>query len=89
MMDVSVVIPTRDRPELLALTLRTVLWQEDVDAEVLVVDDGMGPGTGAVLEGLGGQSCPLAAQQRAAGSERCPQQRHRRSEGALDCVPRR
>ena len=53
MMDVSVVIPTRDRPELLALTLRTVLWQEDVDTEVLVVDDGMGSGTGAVLERLG------------------------------------
>jgi glycosyltransferase involved in cell wall biosynthesis len=27
-MDVSVVIPTRDRPDLLALTLQTVLWQE-------------------------------------------------------------
>ena len=53
MMDVSVVIPTRDRPELLALTLRTVLRQEDVDAEVLVVDDGTGSGTGAVVEKLG------------------------------------
>ena len=53
MMDVSVVIPTRDRPGLLAHTLRTVLWQEDVDAEVLVVDDGMGSDTSAVLERLG------------------------------------
>jgi glycosyltransferase involved in cell wall biosynthesis len=53
MMDVSVVIPTRDRPGLFALTLRTVLWQEDVDAEVLVVDDGTGPGTAAVIKRLG------------------------------------
>ena len=52
-MDVSVVIPTRDRPGLLAHTLKTVLWQEDVDAEVLVVDDGTGSGTAAVLEQLG------------------------------------
>ena len=52
-MDVSVVIPTRDRPELLALTLRTVLWQERVDAEVIVVDDGTQPGTHALVSGLG------------------------------------
>jgi glycosyltransferase involved in cell wall biosynthesis len=52
-MDVSVVIPTRDRPELLELTLRSALWQQRVDAEVLVVDDGSGPGTGALLRRLG------------------------------------
>jgi glycosyltransferase involved in cell wall biosynthesis len=51
-MDVSVVIPTRDRSELLALTLHSVLWQEAVEAEVLVVDDGVGPGTTAVVGGL-------------------------------------
>jgi glycosyltransferase involved in cell wall biosynthesis len=48
-MDVSVVIPTRDRPELLALTLRSVLWQEDVSTEVLVVDDGARTGTQTVI----------------------------------------
>lgn len=53
MTDVSVVIPTRDRPGLLALTMSTALWQKEVDAEVLVVDDGVGPGTGALLEQLG------------------------------------
>ena len=52
-MDVSVVIPTRDRPEMLALTLRTVLWQERVDLEVFVVDDGVQPGTEALVKGLG------------------------------------
>ena len=39
-MDVSVVIPNRDRPDLLALTLDTALWQECVQTEILVVDDG-------------------------------------------------
>jgi glycosyltransferase involved in cell wall biosynthesis len=51
-MDVSVVIPTRDRPELLALTLRTVLWQQGLDAEILVVDDGSGPRAAALLDRL-------------------------------------
>jgi hypothetical protein len=40
MPEVSVVIPTRDRGRLLALTLRSVRWQRGVDLEVLVVDDG-------------------------------------------------
>ncbi len=34
------VIPTHNRRELLALTLRTVCEQKDVDLEVIVVDDG-------------------------------------------------
>ena len=38
--DVSVVVPTKDRPELLALTLRTICEQKDVDLEMIVVDDG-------------------------------------------------
>ena len=38
--EVSVVVPTHDRRELLALTLSTILWQSDVDLEVVVVDDG-------------------------------------------------
>src|SRR5215207_6220217 len=40
MPEVSVVIPTRDRGWLLALTLCSVLWQRGVDFEVVVVDDG-------------------------------------------------
>jgi glycosyltransferase involved in cell wall biosynthesis len=44
--EVSVVIPTRDRPKLLALTLRTVRHQTAVDLEIVVVDDGsQGSGT--------------------------------------------
>jgi glycosyltransferase involved in cell wall biosynthesis len=40
MLEVSVVIPTRDRSRLLALTLHSVCWQRGVDLEVVVVDDG-------------------------------------------------
>jgi glycosyltransferase involved in cell wall biosynthesis len=51
-MDVSVVIPTRDRPELLALTLRTALSQEHVNAELIVVDDGSESGTATLVRQL-------------------------------------
>lgn len=37
---VSVVIPTRDRWELLATTLETVVCQEEVELDIIVVDDG-------------------------------------------------
>jgi glycosyltransferase involved in cell wall biosynthesis len=37
---ITVVIPTRNRPELLRLTLTSVLRQRDVDLRVIVVDDG-------------------------------------------------
>ena len=40
MPEVTVVIPTRDRPELLAVTLHSALWQRDIDFAVVVVDDG-------------------------------------------------
>lgn len=42
---VSIVIPTHDRRELLSRTLRSVLAQEALDFEVLVVDDGSTDGT--------------------------------------------
>jgi glycosyltransferase involved in cell wall biosynthesis len=49
----TVVIPTCDRPHLLALTLRTVLGQRDVDIELVVVDDSEGPETAAVVDAVG------------------------------------
>jgi glycosyltransferase involved in cell wall biosynthesis len=52
MPEVSVVIPTRDRSRLLALTLRSVLWQREVDLEVVVVDDGSSDDTGDLVTGL-------------------------------------
>jgi glycosyltransferase involved in cell wall biosynthesis len=38
--DITAIIPTHDRAGLLTTTLRTVVWQQDVSLEVLVVDDG-------------------------------------------------
>ncbi len=51
--EVSVVIPTRDRWHLLSRTLRSVLRQEGVDLEVLVVDDGSVDGTALRIAELG------------------------------------
>jgi glycosyltransferase involved in cell wall biosynthesis len=49
---VSVVVPTRDRAGLLPRTLCSVLAQQDVDVEVLVVDDGSRDGTRAAVSAL-------------------------------------
>jgi glycosyltransferase involved in cell wall biosynthesis len=52
--DVTVVIPTRDRRELLlAHGLRSAREQEGVALEILVVDDGSADGTAAAVEALG------------------------------------
>ena len=50
--EVSVVVPTRDRRDLLEQTLQSALAQEDVAFEVIVVDDGSTDATGAWLAGL-------------------------------------
>lgn len=49
MPDVSVVIPTHNRPELLARALRCALSQSDAVLEVVVVDDGSTADTAAML----------------------------------------
>jgi glycosyltransferase involved in cell wall biosynthesis len=48
-MDVSVVVPTRNRSALLELTLRSVLCQRDVDLELIVVDEGSTDDTPTML----------------------------------------
>ena len=48
-MDVSVVIPTRNRCHVLELALRSVLRQQDVELEVIVVDEASTDGTSAML----------------------------------------
>jgi glycosyltransferase involved in cell wall biosynthesis len=51
--DVSVVIPTRDRRDLLRSAIRSVLAQREVTVEVVVVDDGSSDGTEAMVAALG------------------------------------
>jgi glycosyltransferase involved in cell wall biosynthesis len=48
-MDVSVIVPTRNRSRLLTAALRSVLQQRDVDLEVIVVDEGSSDDTPAIL----------------------------------------
>ena len=50
---VSVVVPTRNRSGLLAVTLRGVLRQREVALEVIVVDEASTDATPAVLAGIG------------------------------------
>lgn len=49
MPDVTAVVPTRNRREVLALTLGSILAQKGVDLEVVVVDEGSTDGTAAAL----------------------------------------
>ena len=48
----SVVVPTHDRPDRVATAVRSVLTQDYPSLEVVVVDDGSGPGTADVLDRL-------------------------------------
>ena len=50
---VAAIIPTHDRAALLSTTLRSVLWQRDVELEAIVVDDGSSDGTSEVVARLG------------------------------------
>jgi glycosyltransferase involved in cell wall biosynthesis len=50
--DVTVVVPTRDRVELLLHTVRSVQLQHDVAVEVIVVDDGSVDGTSDAVRRL-------------------------------------
>jgi glycosyltransferase involved in cell wall biosynthesis len=52
MSGVSVIVPTRNRGRLLATTLRSVLWQRDVELEVIVVDEASTDDTVEIVAGL-------------------------------------
>jgi glycosyltransferase involved in cell wall biosynthesis len=65
--EVSVVLPTHNRPRLLAMTLCSVLWQEGVDLEVVVVDDGSSVDVRAMVEGLGDARVRLVRHERPLG----------------------
>jgi glycosyltransferase involved in cell wall biosynthesis len=51
--DVTVVIPTRDRPRTLAAAVVSACGQDEVDVEAVVVDDGDETGTEEVVEAIG------------------------------------
>ncbi len=60
MIDVSVIVPTHDRSTWLCQSLRSVLWQRDVDLEVIVVDDGSTDDTtGTVVKNIGDRRIEL------------------------------
>jgi GT2 family glycosyltransferase len=67
MTGVSVVIPTRNRSKLLAVTLHSVLWQRDVALEVIVVDDASTDDTVAMVRGLGDPRVSVIGQARPQG----------------------
>ena len=52
MVDVTVVVPTRNRAPLLGQALRSVAAQRDIELEAVVVDDGSTDATPAVVAGL-------------------------------------
>jgi hypothetical protein len=53
MPDVSVVVPTRNRKDLLCATLGTALAQRNTDLEIVVVDDASTDGTADAVRALG------------------------------------
>jgi glycosyltransferase involved in cell wall biosynthesis len=62
-----VVVPTRDRSRLLALTLRSVVWQQGVELEVVVVDDGSSDDTAQVVASFGDPRLRLVRHDRSQG----------------------
>ena len=51
-MDITVVVPTRNRGALLAVTLGSVFRQQDVDMDVVVVDEASTDDTTAILQAI-------------------------------------
>jgi glycosyltransferase involved in cell wall biosynthesis len=67
MVEVTAVVPTRNRAILLRQTLRSVVAQRGVELEVVVVDDGSADGTGEVVAGLGDRRVRLVRHPRPQG----------------------
>jgi hypothetical protein len=64
---VSVVIPTHNRRGFLATTIRSVLWQRDVEFEAIVVDDGSTDGSAQMLAGIGDRRVRIVRNEPAKG----------------------
>ncbi|MBD0290359.1 MAG: glycosyltransferase family 2 protein [Thermoleophilia bacterium] len=69
-LDVTVVIPTRDRWALLSETLEAVLRQQGVSFDVVVVDDGSADETRAKVAGLGDGRVRVVRHERSLGVAR-------------------
>lgn len=67
MTEISVVIPTRGRSGYLRFALRSVLWQRDVEMEVIVVDDASSDDTSEVVIGLGDPRIRLIRREKPGG----------------------
>ncbi len=67
MTEVSVIVPTHNRSELLELSLRSVMWQRNVDFEAIVVDDGSTDDTCRMLRSLGDPRIRVVRHARAQG----------------------
>jgi glycosyltransferase involved in cell wall biosynthesis len=65
--DVSVVVPTRDRPGLLRRTLASIAAQRDVRTEVIVVDDGSSPADARAVVDLAGDRVRVLSNERSGG----------------------
>lgn len=65
--DITAVVPTHNRRDLLRLTLRTILAQRDVDLQVVVVDDGSTDGTSEMVSRFEDRRVRLIRHERASG----------------------
>lgn len=96
---ISVVVPTYNREDALDAVLRGLARQTDRDFEVIVADDGSGPGTAALVESWQSRlGAPLTHVRQADAGFRAAEIRNRAilaSRGSYcifldgDCVPRR
>ena len=83
---VSVIVPTHNRVSLLRLTLRSVLWQEGIDLEVLVVDDGSTEDVPTAVKEIGDARVPSASTRNTPGCELRTECWSCRSHGHMGCV---
>ncbi len=67
MTDVTVVIPTRDRPALLAQAIHSALGQQGVSIDVVVVDDGSAADLGQAFGAIGDEHVTVVRNNRAHG----------------------